>query len=462
MAGKVIVTIHPTALDRLVHDLAFRHKGKYAVCAAGRYARPGRLELFHVSTEYSRVFQPLLGKLSKKGFDCIFVRYGNWIRHEMEIKVIAAALNQTHVRRAALLNFVPDRKDMKVYGWVKNGTKAHPIDFLNIPGPGMLKLAVHPLWPIKSKSSPSGRTQKYSGDSGHQGTNWIDTRDRLLGFMGEGDIAAGEEIIRKIANADFTITGCGRMGHSVGSHLIKFGAGRAGTLSLIDGDILEAANLDAMDVPYEAVGKPKSEVLAGMFSLLEPGLNVKAIPKNVSSAEAAEAIIRSEYNFSCFDANAPRTGVTYLTQLYDRVHFDFAAGAVYTPGLNVSVGGEACCCLPGSSPCVCCMKGGGWMEDMEELDRSDEDERNDRLSSDWRRERVGSCKAVISSVAGTGVMLFIRLLQGKLNSSIHLHFDSNALVPSWTNWTGRALNRSCGLCGSNGISGRGDLEMKYE
>jgi len=463
MNKQVIVTVSSPASDDLIKKLAFRHRGKYAVCPAGELVTPERMEMLHHSTVYTRKLERHLRKIGRGRLNCIVGLYGNRSLERREIEAIIAALKEAGIRRAVLLHFMRMRGAVTASGWLKDGNEFLAVDVLNIVGPGMVKMSVGLLWPVQQGERAHAEHGAIPPETEPSGQTWLDTRDRFSGFIGEGDIGLGEENVQKIANCEITVVGGGRTGDCALSHLVKFGAGRIAPLNIIDNDILVAANLDSMEVPYEAVGKHKAEVLAAKYSWLEPGLNVNPIPYSLSDREAVEAIIRSEIVFSCVDRNAARSGVSLPAQLYNRIHFDFAGGGVRTRGGHFSVAGEVRCALPGLSPCVWCMKENNWDWEIDQLDRPDEKELNDRISADWRGgDKEGSCKAVISSVVGNGMMLFIRLVQGKLIRSVHQHFDSNDLLPGWSDWSWRARRRRCRCCGKNGIAGLGDLGMKDE
>jgi molybdopterin/thiamine biosynthesis adenylyltransferase len=461
METKAIVTAGTKPVDKTMRGFASWFRGQYCVWDTGEFIRPGRIELLYHSHEFTNRLDQTLHKIAVERRNAVVVLQGDRLIPRRMIEEVLSKLNDSGLKRCALLYFMTMRENVTVFGWLKDGQEFLPIDMINIPGKGMLKMAVHPVWPLEQKNAGIGQSRPQVEAQEEDGPTWLDTRDRLAGFMGWGQTEVGEELIHKIATAEITVIGAGRMGDCTFSHLVKFGAGRIAPLNITDGDTLEPANLDSMEVPYEAVGMNKADVLAAKYSRLEPGLNVNPIPHNVSDAEAVEAVIRSEYVFGCVDNNPGRTGVAFLTGLYNRVHFDFAGGGAWTPGGHFSVGGEVRCAIPGCRPCVNCMKGDNWRNDMELLSRTEEEEENDRLGANWRDEKGGSCKAVVSSVAGNGMMLFIRLLQGRLDRSVHQHFDSNGILPKWTDWTRRAWLRSCHVCGRNKIAGLGDLGIEY-
>ncbi len=461
METQVILTIPQPYLDWIMRGLAGWHWGQCAACAMGRFFRPGRRELLYHSAEFASEPDAALRRIASMGLDPLVIMDGKQPPDHKQSMAVLHAMQHSGAKRGALLHFRAAGENVTAFGWVKAEDGFLPVDFINLPGPEMLRMSVTPLWPAAPMDPRPDDAQPPAGSTGEEEPTWLDTRDRLSGFLGKGDKGSGQEMIRAIASCEITVVGAGRAGDCAVSHLVKLGAGRIAPLNIIDGDALEASNLDSMEAPYQAVGRNKAKVVAAKQSWLEPGLNVNPIPHNISDAEAAEAIDRSDLIFSCVDSDAARTGVALLAQLHNRVHFDFSGGGVRTAGGNFSAGGEVRCGLPGSPPCVGCMTGGNREADLRLLDRTEEEEVNDRLHENWEDSKAGSSKAIISSVVGNGMLIVAALFRGELLSSVHQHLDANGIRPVWTDWTWRARRRSCRVCGSDRLAGLGDTGVEY-
>jgi molybdopterin/thiamine biosynthesis adenylyltransferase len=461
METQVILTIPQPCLDRLMRGFAGWHRGQYGASAVGRFVRPGRLELLYHSAVFARGLDAAVQRIVSRGLDPLVIMDGRQPPDRRQSEAVLSAMEHSGVKRGALLCLRTAGGNVTAFGWVKTEEGPLPVDVVNVPGPGMLKIAAAQLWPAERKEPRPDDAQPSADAPGEEGPTWLDTRDRLAGFLGRGEKGAGQEMMRAIASCEITVVGAGRAGDCAVSHLVKLGAGKIARLNIIDKDFLLAPNLDSMEAPYQAVGRNKAEVLAAKYSWLEPGLNVNPIPHNVSDAEAAEAIARSDLVFSCLGNNAGRTGVAVLAQLYNRVHFDFSGGGVRTRGGHFSAGGEVRCGLPGSRPCVACMKENNWEADFDVLDRTEDEEVNDRLHEKWEGSKAGSCKAIISSVVGNGMLMVAALFRGELRWSMHQHFDANSIRPAWPDWTWRARRRSCRVCGKDGLAGLGDTGVEY-
>jgi len=242
--------------------------------------------------------------------------------------------------------------------------------------------------------------------------------------------------------------------------LVPCEVGRDGWLVAVDGDRVELANLDCMPLPRCAVGLPKAEAVARMARLLDPDANVAPLVTVLSDPRAAEAAALSELMITCVDRQPARMMAAGVAARFCRVHMDLAGGAAFTESRAVSAGGEVRLALPGSSGgCVGCMNDGqDWPTAVRDMNESAEGQRDERLRNDPHGERPGSCGAVLSSVLGTGMLLFWRLLQGRLRRSVWLHLDANGDRPEWQDWTRLAGAGECRVCTVDDVRGLGEWE----
>jgi len=100
-----------------------------------------------------------------------------------------------------------------------------------------------------------------------------------------------------------------------------------------------------------------------------------------------------------------------------------------------------------------------WDAALHELSASADEERRLRSATDWQSERPGSSGFILSSVTGTAMSVFWRLLQGKQRESAWLHFNANDLIPEWEDWTAHADAENCRLCSPEGLRGLGDCDL---
>jgi hypothetical protein len=463
MFRQVILTIPAVVLDEIVLNLETNFRGNVALCAAGRYERDGVLELFQHSTSYTANLDGQLGELREKGLSPIVKWYGSRAPNSREIKWSLDAFSRAGVPCAAVLGLVRKNSLVEANGWLKSGSDFFPVDAIRLPGPGMGNLAVNPLWPLTLKRNEAVN----ANDTGRQGEAPAGDEERnakfsrQIGFFGEGDMGLGSEIQGRARDLKVCVVGAGRMGSKAALELAQCDVGSRGCLTVVDGDRVEAPNLvGGFPLPQAALGFPKAEAVARMALAL--GLETRIIPlvATVSDRRAAKAIMESDVIFCCVDRNAGRLGAAILAARCNRVVLDLAGGSVPTPGGLASVAGEVRLTVPGSPRCSACMDDYDWSSALGELSVGAEEERNERLTRKWSGDKFGSYGGVLNSVFGCGMLLFLRLLQGKQRESIWLHFDANGAVPEWRNRTGDSRLERCPLCSENGIRGLGDKEME--
>lgn len=464
MRPQMIITEPAVVFDRMVLRLSSRYQTEVAICAAGTCEREGRIELLHHSLEYARIWEKPdahLKRISSNGMRPLIVAYGSREPSQKEMDRYVSAFRKAGVPSGAYLQIRRAQGILTVGGWLLQNYGFFPVDILNLPGPGMTKLAVGRLWPLDNKAKVEEFARKDDMDAGPVLQEMPDL-SRLKAFVGEGDIARGEEILNKAGELRVALVGCGRMGCKMVIELVKSGVARRGGFYPIDGDVVEEANLDVMTLPRSSVGKPKAEELAKLALALDPGAFVVPIVATISDRLATEAVILSDVIFTCADNDAAVFGVEVQSMRHNRIHFAMSGGTAHTRNRTFAAGGEVYLSMCGCAGCPVCFAGIDHRRAIRELSRSCKEEEEQRANNDWLGERPGSSGAILSSVAGMAMHLFWRLLQGKQRRSIWLHYDANNEVANWHDWTLRARHKRCRFCSENGLGGLGDWDMNDE
>jgi len=466
MKRRMLITIPGVVFDGTVLELETRQRGGMALCGAGMCEREGRLELLHHNTIFTPELYGCLYQLGKGGLCPVAIWEGSRRPNRDEVRSFLQGLWQAGLYCGAALALVRVGSNMLAYGWMKQGEDFFPVDALSLSGAGMLTMDVRPLWPLRgnkgktrtARNGPAASRAETGGDrmSGESKLS------RLAMFLGEGDMDRGWEIVRKARGIRVAVIGSGRMGAKlILEELVPCEVAADGGLITIDGDILHEPNFDSVVLPPEAVGMPKAFAVECMAKKLNPDARVLPIFATISNRAAIEAVIASDVIISCLDRDAGRVAAAILAALYDRVHLDLAGGTAYTESHDQAVVGEVRLALPGSPPCVAGMGlQQSWDDAIEELNQSAEAEQQRRHANDPHAERPGTCAAVHHSVIGHGMMLFWRLLQGKVKASVWDHLDMNGPRPVWHDWTMLASARTCRACSENGLRGLGDLKLK--
>ena len=231
--------------------------------------------------------------------------------------------------------------------------------------------------------------------------------------------------VRTIRQTHVAVVGAGRNGSRVVQLLAGAGFGR---IDVIDDDLVDASNLDAMDcVSYEDIGHSKASRVASFAHRLRPEqIIVGCIDKPVTSEAAITAIRRSDLVITAVDSDSPRLFVSLLAARYLRPHLDIACGVNRTP-TGRRLAGDIRFMLPGAG-CLHCATGG-----LPDEPRA----RRELLASPralrvepkraWHEEgdRLGSLGTLNSITCGVGVQILVDFLGGedRFNHSFWQRFE---------------------------------------
>jgi hypothetical protein len=461
-----VVTIPQASLDDVMARLERDGQRSVGVCSAGEYRRPGPgvLELLHRSTIYvGRSPGGSVGDVLGRGLLPVIVvtrpEVDGLVRESVNVAL------SLRVRTAAVLAFVGTRHNVEVHGCMVEDGKPGPIDYLSVPGPGMLRVGVRPLGVSASAQGSANRQNTgalemrpyrngLSLRPSRDGNPEQGRRSRLAAAIGSGDLERGYRRLDHAATLRVALLGAGRAGSLMAIRLAQEGVGSFGGLVVADGDVVEEPNLDTMILPPQAVGMPKAQADALLIHGLVPDANVIPIVGTLSDRQVAEAVIGSDLVFSDVDDDAARVGAALLAARYHRVHVDAVGGMAYVPG-GVASGGEVRLSVPGTPGCVACFGRYSFEEAESILNLSREQEKRRRAQTSPLRQRPGSWGDVLLPVVGEALQLFWRLLRGEVTRSTWLHYEhAGNGRPVWDDWsTGRQPR--CPVCGQQ--QGLGDL-----
>jgi hypothetical protein len=133
--------------------------------------------------------------------------------------------------------------------------------------------------------------------------------------------ALGEGVFRRVRTSCVTLIGAGRLGCLTAFHLAGLGVPR---LRVIDPDVLELANLDAMPgLTVRDVGRPKALALAKRLLAFQPGLLVSYSQRSAIDREAQRLMgRRTDLLVTCVDDDAPRLCASRIAKQTLTVHLD--------------------------------------------------------------------------------------------------------------------------------------------
>ncbi|MFW6106552.1 MAG: ThiF family adenylyltransferase [bacterium] len=460
MAKRIVFTTPVKSFNSIVSPLG-ENDSRVATCRAGTCSRPGRSELLFQDCFHARKNRLPMSRLG--GMDCpVFVEVmPRGVTRPRDTSWVTAAIREAQLPRAAYLALVIDDTSMQAYGWYFERGEYQPIDVLSLPGPRMLKLAVQPAPPL-SIPVEQRRSRQQPAEQLDEHPEKAEQLDRLIMSVGEGDRARGEQrVLAAMALERVIVVGAGRAGLLLLLYLVKSGIARSGEIVVIDGDMVEEVNRDAMLLPPGAVGRPKAEAAAIIAQGFFPEVKVVPVVATLSDAVAADMVATSDVVFTCVDQDATRVGAAAIAARYHRVHFDLAGGGAYTADRRAVFGGEMRLWVPGSEGCAACLGDSDWERIRRQLSDDAESERYLRQASDASRERPGSSEPLLHMVLGTAMQTFWRLISGDQKESCWFHLDANGTLPDWSDWTNQRAGGRCPICSDDGLVGAGDWGQSW-
>lgn len=133
--------------------------------------------------------------------------------------------------------------------------------------------------------------------------DWLDRTELLL----------GKEKLAKLTNANILIVGLGGVGAYTAEQLCRAGIGK---MTIVDGDVVENTNRNRqLPALSSTVGKPKTEVLAERFRMINPEIKLTTVNDFIHD-EKIMALLRSQdfdYVVDAIDTLSPKVLLVYNT-----------------------------------------------------------------------------------------------------------------------------------------------------
>jgi len=231
--------------------------------------------------------------------------------------------------------------------------------------------------------------------------------------------------VQAIRDTHVAVVGAGRNGSRIVQLLAGAGFGR---IDVIDADVIESPNLDAMDcVLHRDIGRSKAARVARFANRLRPAQIVAGcISTPVTSPAAIAAIRHCDIVITAVDSDTPRLFVSLLAARYLRPHLDVACGVVKTTA-GRRLAGDIRFLLPGDG-CLHCTAGGLPDESAARHELLAAPRALPRQpQTEWHNQgdRMGSLGTLNSITCGIGVQLIIDFLdeEAALNHSFWQRFE---------------------------------------
>ena len=228
------------------------------------------------------------------------------------------------------------------------------------------------------------------------------------------------------------IFGASRNGSTVARQLAALGVRR---LSLVDPDLLEPHNLDAMlggDVTD--IGRPKVEALAGELIRFRDDLAVTCLPWTATDRRVIEHARTADIYFTCVDRGTAVLLAAKMANRWTKIHVDVGTEVQHGENQQLQLFGDVRLFFPHEA-CAACV---GGIPDQEEAElelRLPAGVVPLRPQIDFREQRAGSLVTINAIAAATAVQNLVNALSGELKASTWTRFQ----------WDQRGLNQEFGI-----------------
>ncbi len=153
----------------------------------------------------------------------------------------------------------------------------------------------------------------------------------------------GEESQKRLEESRVAVLGLGGVG---GPAAIYLAAAGIGELMLVDGDVVEASNLNRQILfAFSDLGRPKAQAAAERLLSLNPELMVVAVEKKIDERDLEPLLKGCNFVLDCFDRNADRLAVNREC---------VRLGIPAAHGFAQDFSGEVFTVLPKKSACLAC------------------------------------------------------------------------------------------------------------
>jgi molybdopterin/thiamine biosynthesis adenylyltransferase len=187
---------------------------------------------------------------------------------------------------------------------------------------------------------------------GNRFQGWFNSDgDQIEPFFDRQVRAFGRDIQHLLKHLQIGIVGLGGTGSPVAEQLCRLGVG---TLSLFDGDTLEATNVNRVYGSTLAdEGSLKVEIAKRELERIGVGTEVLVYPSHITDLKTALALRDCDIVFGCTDKELPRAILTQLSLRYCIPFFDLGVLISSQEGRISGVHGRVTTALPGEA-CLFC------------------------------------------------------------------------------------------------------------
>ncbi len=273
--------------------------------------------------------------------------------------------------------------------WLFHGTDVSPIGTLKIAGGPYLLLRNSP---INDPQTPSKIPARWS---------------RLTNML-------GSKFVESLRDMHVMVIGASRNGSVAARQLATLGIGK---LTLVDPDVLEIHNFDAMlGGDLGDIGNKKVSALANEITRYCDDIAVTGIPSTATDLRVAERAQNADVLVTCVDHGTPVLLAAQLANCWNKIHLDIGTSVQRTESGELTMSGDVRLFLPRQG-CAACVGGIADREDAELELRLPPGVRPIRPSIDFRQQRAGSLVTLNAITVSIGIQHLIDTLTGRSTTS---------------------------------------------
>jgi adenylyltransferase/sulfurtransferase len=154
----------------------------------------------------------------------------------------------------------------------------------------------------------------------------------------------GENGQAKIRSARVLICGAGGLGSTVIANMSAIGAG---TIGIVDNDVLELSNLNRQYIhKYENLGKIKVNSAKDWINSFNPEITVNTYPLRLDNTNYTDIVKDYDFIIDCFDSFKSKFLLNDIA---------VAAGKILIHGGVTEFGGQVMTIFPGKTACLRCI-----------------------------------------------------------------------------------------------------------
>ncbi|MCB9892493.1 MAG: ThiF family adenylyltransferase [Planctomycetes bacterium] len=254
-----------------------------------------------------------------------------------------------------------------------------------------------------------------------------DEDTRLAGGFG------GDGTLEMLRDTNFLVAGLGRTGSVLAHSIARYRPRRP--LAVLDPDVMEPHNVDAMDVDAREGerGQTKVRAFGSFLRHALPGTPLCELAVDGTSPDALDHWLAADVLVTAPDHDALRLHATTLAALYLKPHLDIGTGVRRTRS-QLLLGADVRLTLPGER-CLLCLGGLN-------VDRPRRNAWNDG-------GRAGSRRSLNVMAAHMGLLLLEELHRGTLRHGVWRRLTVRDGIPRWST-PREAPGGACALCARAG------------